>query len=158
MGTGKPIVFVYVEGEDIVKLFMNEFAKKADGPMSTYEAEAKKYLAKFKGPKKISKEDENPEYPVGTILYTSWGYDQTNVDFYVVIQSNKSTLWINEISGKMGDATGPDSANVSAGKVDPKDMKFNSKTIQTRASNPKIEGRYGLYKDNGKSHYSSWGH
>lgn len=158
MGTGKNIVFLYVESEETVRLYMQDMPTENDLPLSTLENEAKKHIAKFKAIGKIKKEDENKEYPVGTILYTSWGYDQTNVDFYVVIQSNKSTLWINKISGKRTTSMGPDASNVKAGSVDASDMKFKSTTIQTRAKNPKIDGRYTLRKDNGKEHYSSWGH
>src|SRR5579872_670440 len=30
----------------------------------------------------------------GAILYSSWGYDQTNIDFYLVTRSTKSSAWI----------------------------------------------------------------
>lgn len=29
----------------------------------------------------------DPAAPVGTIFYTSWGYDQTNVEFYEVVSN-----------------------------------------------------------------------
>ena len=32
---------------------------------------------------------------VGQVLYSSWGYDQTNIDFYQVVRvSEKGTVWI----------------------------------------------------------------
>ena len=30
----------------------------------------------------------------GAILYSSWGYDQTNVDYYMVTRTTKSSAWI----------------------------------------------------------------
>lgn len=37
---------------------------------------------------------------VGTILHTSWGYDQTNVDFYVVTRIvGKRTVYVRPIAG-----------------------------------------------------------
>ena len=30
----------------------------------------------------------------GAILYSSWGYDQTNVDFYMVTRTTKASAWI----------------------------------------------------------------
>jgi hypothetical protein len=36
----------------------------------------------------------------GTVLYQSWGYDQTNVDFYEVVEVRNSTVWLQEIGCK----------------------------------------------------------
>lgn len=30
----------------------------------------------------------------GAILYSSWGYDQTNIDYYMVTRTTKSSAWI----------------------------------------------------------------
>lgn len=30
----------------------------------------------------------------GAILYSSWGYDQTNVDYYMVTRTTKASAWI----------------------------------------------------------------
>lgn len=35
----------------------------------------------------------------GDIFYTSWGYEQTNVDFYQVIRATEKTVWVREIRG-----------------------------------------------------------
>lgn len=34
---------------------------------------------------------------VGTIFYTSWGYEQTNVDFYEVIHSTAKMVTVREL-------------------------------------------------------------
>lgn len=34
------------------------------------------------------------EIKIGTILYQSWGYDQTNIDFFVVIKRTKCYAWV----------------------------------------------------------------
>lgn len=44
---------------------------------------------------------------VGTILYTSWGYDQTNVEFYIVTRVSGRRTWIREIAGD-SESTGYD--------------------------------------------------
>jgi hypothetical protein len=31
---------------------------------------------------------------VGSVLYSSWGYDQTNVDFYQVVRTSASSVWV----------------------------------------------------------------
>ena len=47
---------------------------------------------------------------VGDILYTSWGYDQTNIDFYQVVSLlGDCKVTIREIAQNRGESTGPDS-------------------------------------------------
>jgi hypothetical protein len=41
------------------------------------------------------------KYQVGDILYSSWGYDQTNVDFYEVTAVQDKSIVIREISSKL---------------------------------------------------------
>jgi len=46
---------------------------------------------------------------VGTILYTSWGYDQTNVEFFEVIATTKAMVVLQKIGtnySSTGDMTG----------------------------------------------------
>jgi hypothetical protein len=40
---------------------------------------------------------------VGTILYTSWGYDQTNVEFYAVTRVSGVRTWIRPIAAEYED-------------------------------------------------------
>ena len=43
---------------------------------------------------------------VGDILYSSWGYDQTNIDFYAVRKVSDSSVWIQKIQSKVVAITG----------------------------------------------------
>lgn len=36
----------------------------------------------------------------GAILYTSWGYDQTNIDWYEIVKRKGAFVWIREIGGR----------------------------------------------------------
>ena len=38
---------------------------------------------------------------MGAVLYTSWGYDQTNIDYYVVVEISKSMCKILPMTQKM---------------------------------------------------------
>jgi hypothetical protein len=38
---------------------------------------------------------------VGDILQSSWGYEQTNVDFYEVVKATKAMVTVRRIAGKM---------------------------------------------------------
>jgi hypothetical protein len=46
---------------------------------------------------------------VGDILYSSWGYDQTNIDFYQVVERSTFSVVIREIAQASCGTTGPDS-------------------------------------------------
>lgn len=37
-------------------------------------------------------------YKVGDIVNTSWGYDQTNVDFFVVTRVTAARVWVRKIA------------------------------------------------------------
>ena len=52
----------------------------------------------------------------GAILYSSWGYDQTNIDFYYVTRTTKSSAWIVPMSSEIEELTGFMSENVVAGE------------------------------------------
>lgn len=62
--------------------------------------------------KKARQEMKNP-YKVGDILYDSWGYDQTNIDFYQVTRTSPKSVWIRPIASEQVKGTeGFMSANV----------------------------------------------
>jgi hypothetical protein len=44
---------------------------------------------------------ENP-YRVGSIWRTSWGYDQTNVEYYQVVRETRASVWLREIAAEVG--------------------------------------------------------
>jgi hypothetical protein len=43
---------------------------------------------------------------VGDILYSSWGYDQTNIEFFKVVKVSEFSVWIQEIGKKVVEVTG----------------------------------------------------
>jgi len=108
---------------------------------------------------------ENP-YNVGDFLYSSWGYDQTNREFYQVLEVRPTALFIREVRQATTEHTGYDSWNCIPV---PNDFRDRDKdhiggqwvTIQVysdgqhRVPSP-IHG--GLYKWDGKPLYASNGH
>lgn len=55
---------------------------------------------------------------VGQILYSSWGYDQTNIDFYQIIRaSDKGTVWLLPMTRVILEETGFMSYQVAPGEV-----------------------------------------
>lgn len=53
---------------------------------------------------------------VGDIFVSSWGYDQTNVDFYQVIEKKNVTVVVKEVQSSTVEETGYDSSRVIAVK------------------------------------------
>ncbi|NBQ99352.1 MAG: hypothetical protein EBT79_02255 [Actinobacteria bacterium] len=45
---------------------------------------------------------------VGDILYSSWGYDQTNIDFYEIVQVSGSMVVLRELGKKVIRSSGPE--------------------------------------------------
>ena len=43
---------------------------------------------------------------VGDILYSSWGYDQTNIDFFKVVKTSEFSVWIQRVNSKVVEVTG----------------------------------------------------
>ena len=39
-------------------------------------------------------ETTTPTLKVGDVMYSSWGYDQTNVDFYKVVRATAKSVWL----------------------------------------------------------------
>ncbi len=59
--------------------------------MITAEAKERKRLARARF--------QNP-YKIGDILHHSWGYDQTNCDFYQVVEVKKASVILRKIGAK----------------------------------------------------------
>jgi hypothetical protein len=47
-------------------------------------------------------EHVNP-YAVGSIFHTSWGYDQTNVEFYIVVRETDASVWLAQLPSEVRD-------------------------------------------------------
>ncbi|MEO0879238.1 MAG: hypothetical protein AAFY22_05935 [Pseudomonadota bacterium] len=43
---------------------------------------------------------------VGHVFYNSWGYEQTNIDFYEVVRTTPKGVYVRPIASKQTDATG----------------------------------------------------
>jgi len=78
-------------------LYRGEDPQAAMAALETWrqaqEAKIDKRKAKTAARRAARAEFVNP-YQVGQILYSSWGYDQTNIDYYEVIEVRPTTLVI----------------------------------------------------------------
>lgn len=74
---------------------------------------AEKYKQEAKEQRNAAKKQFSEKVAVDDIFYTSWGYDQTNVDFYQVVEVKGMKLKIRKIAGNY-DQQGFNSGRVGA--------------------------------------------
>lgn len=108
--------------------------------------------------RKKEREEFKHGFQVGDILESSWGYDQTNVDFYEVLASREKTITIAEIAKKVArSARGADYVVPVPGRV-------VGKKMTKRPSSGgwvKISSYAAAKKWDGKPKYQTavgWGH
>lgn len=100
----KPMSNYFYVSVDKLGEHMLSLMKAAD------EREAKKNLAKEK---KEKAKAIGHDFHVGQIFYDSWGYEQTNIDFYEVVRTTGKTVWLKEIAAEKkytGDMVGTTTA------------------------------------------------
>jgi hypothetical protein len=162
------------------------FAGKRQKPDWNYtfssEEQARRYIAEHAESrrKSIAAADERKaarsniraadHYKVGDLLYTSWGYDQTNIDFYKVVRVLDKSVEIVAIGAK--DLTVDGGVGPLAGYCSP-DPSIEIREGYGAQYNgiKRVQGGYngeayvrvmphsGGYKTEvGRKHYHSWGH
>ena len=96
-------------------------------------------------------------YKEGDIIVNSWGYGQTNIEFYKVMKVGNKTIEIKEISQKVVEGSeGNDCCNVLPGEIFLENGE--SYTLRVKAegklSNP--ENFYYMHKWDGRPQFKSW--
>jgi hypothetical protein len=104
----------------------------------------------------------NP-FKVGDILYDSWGYEQTNIDFFQVTKVSDKSVWITPIAQEQV----PNTQGHASANVRPIKDKFVGEeqhkplVVSTWNKEPYISSKHGginLYTQGEKGVYSSWGY
>ena len=85
-----------------------------------------------------------PRANVGDILWHSWGYDQTNIDWYQVVSVGKATIKIQEIHSKTIKETG-----FMSGHSEPKPGAFKPESKPMLKHPYTYEGRIYVRMQNG---------
>lgn len=104
-------------------------------------------------------------YKVGQILYDSWGYEQTNIDFYQIVEVAEKSIKIRAISGEMvSHDTGGDSGKVKpvadsfSGEVILKKVQFYLKDQKPVYYIKSKHGWVSTYERGENGVYCSWGY
>ena len=116
-------------------------------------AETIKWKAELKAERKIKAEQAISTYNVGDILVCLWGYDQTNVDFYEIVEKKNKTIVIEEI----GQIYVKDSGGFMSEQViaDPKIRTGKFKTKRIGAYGISLNSYSSAYKWDGEEKYQS---
>ena len=98
---------------------------------------------------------------VNQILYASWGYEQTNIDYYVIVKVSAASIWVQPIGHIYENYTGAMSATVTPNVNDPKGKVSCVRILKGEwggvAKAPRGYGAY-LYHYDGKDKLASWSH
>ncbi len=146
---GKPDFNYYFTSEANREKYINKFIEE--------QKEKLKYKAERKAKKQAPAIHVLP-YKPGDIIYNSWGYDQTNVDFYQVTRCTKSSVFIRPIKAEYASSAGCDMAAYVIPVKDSFCGEEIRKKIQWHEGNAYIKFEFGgcsRYKD-GDEIYCSW--
>lgn len=103
---------VYAKGGGAVTTPSRWMRKRIHDTIKSFKASQK-----HKAETAAEKSSFEHKYEVGDILYSSWGYDQTNVDFYEVVKVTKKSIKVVKIAQKVTSAgRGSDSVMAVKGK------------------------------------------
>ena len=146
---GKPDFYYYFEDETRREKYINKFIEEQKKNLE--------YKAERKAKKQAPAIYQVPFKP-GDIIYNSWGYDQTNVDFYQVTRCTKSSVFIRPIKAEYASSAGCD----MAAYVTPLKNEFTGeeirKKIQWYDGNAYIKFEFGGCSkwQEGQEVYCSW--
>jgi hypothetical protein len=141
---------------------IEERNRQAEGKYNDFKSRIEDKQKKSES-EKNAKAQFNTSDLIGKVFYSSWGYDQTNVDFYQVTGATKSCAKIRRISGEMVDNT----AGMMCCNLKPIKDSFigteETKQIKVRGAGENIDvticnGRYPLreYTRGENGVYCSW--
>ena len=146
---GKPDFNYYFSSEERREAYINKFIEEQKQKLE-YKAERQA--------KKQAPAIHVLPYKPGDIIYNSWGYDQTNIDFYQVTRCTKASVFIRQIKGEFASSAGCD----MAAYVTPLKNEFTGeeirKKIQWYEGNAYIKFEFGGCSrwQEGQEIYCSW--
>lgn len=105
------------------------------------------------------------EFEVGQILYDSWGWEQTNIDFYQVIEVKQKSIVIRQIASKYAENNGRSGLSSMAAYVQPVENGFVGHPVVKKVNvmldgnshSHYIKSKHGwISKYENRPIYSSW--
>lgn len=117
-----------------------------------------------KAKKKEAQSNMKHNFEVGNIIYNSWGYDQTNIDFYQVVESKQKSIKIQPIhSYRVENSEGFMCCNVKPAVNEFKGEAILKKVVVSVGYNENVSyyikakhGSFCNYTNSENGIYSSW--
>lgn len=155
-GTYKLIEGYYFANEDRRKNWISE---KIKGINSTH-----KLVQNRKDLKSDIRKNMKHDFKAGDVYYNSWGYDQTNIDFYLIVEVKEKSVIIQRIGEQVVERSEGFMCASVMPDIDCKIGKPETKIIQFYLSNDNkpiyyIKSSYGSiskYEKGEKGVYKSW--
>lgn len=147
--SNKPVYYCLVRGEARATELVNKSVEAAKA--------SKRLKEEHKAERALRLLEMRKAIKVGTILVYSWGYEQTNIEFFEVVSKTKSgaSVTLRRIGSEIVEETGPMSAKV---KPVPGSYLENYEPLKKKIT------AYGVSFDHGTArpttedagHYASW--
>lgn len=104
-------------------------------------------------------QDEGHGYEAGQILVYSWGYGQTNVDFFVVTRVSKASVWIRPIPKRIEESHEALFTGIAYPAPERAGDFPTPKEIRKQGKRSGLSMPYGVAvrTDPAKGHHCSWG-
>jgi len=138
--------------------FITEFIEK--------KLEVLKWKEEKKEAKKKAREEMKHSFEVGQVLYDSWGWEQTNIDFYQVIEVKPKSVIVNRISSNYAKNQESGYSSMSAFVVPNKNSFIGEPqrkpilvSVHNNIPSYYIKSKHGWiseYTDGERGVYSSW--
>lgn len=89
----------------------------------------------------IVTETKTQKFQVGEFAYGSWGYDQTNIDFYLVVRRTEKTIWLQPVKSEIKETAGFASEYVAPTSTPKQDLIWTTARRQMSSVEGSIEIR-----------------
>lgn len=99
-------------------------------------------------------------FKVGDIVTNSWGYDQTNVDWYCVVKVSTCYVWLQRAAAGLTDTPGTQDSGKTSLVLDAEcKPQLSGEITKHHAHGDTVTMRHGIgSKWDGREMYTSWGH
>jgi hypothetical protein len=81
----------------------------------------------------IVTENQTQKFVVGEFAYGSWGYDQTNIDFYLVVRKTEKTIWLQPVKSEIVEMTNHLAEYVAPTTTPKQDLIWKERTSEMRS-------------------------
>jgi hypothetical protein len=94
---GKPAAMAFTGKSDkpVWRYYFNSEEQRGKKIAETFEN--RRGWLELRAKRRKERTEWVPDYRVGDILHTSWGYDQTNVEFFEVVEARGKYVWLREL-------------------------------------------------------------